>query len=165
MRDFGADKAYLTCKATAPAQARSGGGEHLEPGGIRDELVEGLAGDYGRRATLRRCLDLGIPRVTCVFDTAIRIAEGHSLALSPGVESVSAGTSQNRSDNDSHVTILQDHAPRSIVGGTLAGDYPSARRSRAGSMLLIPTAITKATLPRPSPPIGFQVLHHILAVG
>ena len=61
----------------AAAQARSGGGEHLVPGGVRDELVEGLADDRGRGATLRRCLDLGIPRVMSVLDPAIRISAAH----------------------------------------------------------------------------------------
>ena len=91
--------------------ARSGGGEHLVPGGFRDELVEGLADDRGRGATLRRHLDLGIPRVICVFDPAIRIAAAHPLARGPGVESIPVGTPQNRSDNDTHVSILQDDAP------------------------------------------------------
>jgi hypothetical protein len=65
---------YRTCKATALARARSGGGEHLAPCGFRDELVERLADNRGRGAAPPRRLDLGIPRVMCVFDPAIRIA-------------------------------------------------------------------------------------------
>jgi hypothetical protein len=39
-----------------------------------------------------------------------------------------------------------DDAPRSIAGGTLAGNYPSPRRSRTGTMLHIPNAINTATI-------------------
>src|SRR6266404_7967631 len=86
------------------AQARSGGGEHLVPGGFRDELVEGLADDRSRGAALRRGPDVGIPRVICVFDPAIRIAAGHPFARSPDVKSIPVATPQNRSDNDTHVS-------------------------------------------------------------
>jgi hypothetical protein len=95
---------------SSAAQARSGGGKHFVPGGFRDELVEGLADNRGQGATLCRRLDLGIPRVMCVLDPAIRIAAGHPFARCPGVETVPVGTHQNRSDNDSHVSILQDDA-------------------------------------------------------
>src|SRR5260370_12165923 len=89
---------------------RSGGGEHLVAGGFRDELVEGLADARGHGVTLRRCLDLGFPRIMGVFDPEIRIAVGHPLARGPDVESVPVGTPQNRSDNDIHVSILADDA-------------------------------------------------------
>src|SRR6266568_3221115 len=84
--------------AGSAAQARSGGREHLVSGRFRYELVEGLADDRGRGATLRRCLDLGIPRVMCVFDPAIKIAATLPLARCPGIESIPVGTPQNRSD-------------------------------------------------------------------
>jgi hypothetical protein len=46
----------------------------------------------------------GIPRVTCVFDPAIRIAAAHPIGHLPDVESIPAGTRENRSDNDIHLT-------------------------------------------------------------
>jgi len=52
-----------------------------------------------------------VPRVICVFDPAIRIAAGHPFARSPGIKSIPVATPQNRSDNDTHVSILQDDAP------------------------------------------------------
>jgi len=78
------------------AQARSGGGKHLASGGFRDEFVEGLVGDRGRGATLRRCRALSIPRAMCLFDPVIRITATHPLARGPGVESIPVGTPQNR---------------------------------------------------------------------
>jgi hypothetical protein len=54
---------------------------------------------------------IGIPRIICVFDPAIRIAANHPLARGPGVESIPIGTRQNRSDNGTHISILQDDAP------------------------------------------------------
>jgi hypothetical protein len=39
-----------------------------------------------------------------------------------------------------------DDAPRSITGRTPAGNYPSPRRSRTGTMLHIPNAINTATI-------------------
>src|ERR1700730_11961288 len=53
-----------------------GGRKHLVPGGFRDELVDGLADNRGRGATPAQPPDLGIPRVMCVFDPTIRIADG-----------------------------------------------------------------------------------------
>jgi hypothetical protein len=48
----------------------------------------------------------------------------------------------------------------------LAGNYLAPRRSRTGTVLLIPNAInTAAILSTPVRSIGFQVLHDILAVG
>jgi hypothetical protein len=47
----------------------------------------------------------------CVFDPSIRIAEGDPLARGPDVVSIPVGTPQNRSDNHTHVSILQDDAP------------------------------------------------------
>jgi hypothetical protein len=79
--------------------SRAGAGEHLIPGGFRDEFFEGLADDRGPGATPRRCLDLGIPRVMRVFDPVIEIAAAYPLARGPGVEPIPAGTPQNRSDN------------------------------------------------------------------
>jgi hypothetical protein len=39
-------------------------------GELHDELVEGLADDRRRGATLRGCLDVGVSRVICVFNPA-----------------------------------------------------------------------------------------------
>jgi hypothetical protein len=98
----------------AAAQARSGGGEHLVPGGVRDELVEGLADDRGRGATLRRCLDLGIPRVMSVLDPAIRISAAHPLVRGPGIESTrrkrGASTYYNRTGNGRECRNYETHS-------------------------------------------------------
>jgi hypothetical protein len=92
-------------------KGQSGGGKHLVSGGCRGEFVEGLADNRGRGAPPRRCLDLGIPRVICVIDPAIRIAGGHPHTRGPGVESIPVGTPQDWSDNNNHVNILQDLRP------------------------------------------------------
>src|SRR5712675_585731 len=79
-------------------------------GELHDELVEGLADDRRRGATLRGCLDVGVSRVICVFNPAIRIATGHLFTRRPSVEFVPVGTLENWSDNYSHLSILQDDA-------------------------------------------------------
>jgi hypothetical protein len=61
------------------AQAGSGGSECLAPGGLHHEFVERLADDRVWGATLCGCSDLRIPRVICVFDTAIRVARATPL--------------------------------------------------------------------------------------
>jgi hypothetical protein len=81
----------------------------------------------------------------CVFDPAIRITAAHPLACGPGVESIPVGTPQNRSNNDTHVSILQESTPDRLQW-SVTGNYPVPRRSRAGSMLLIASAINRATI-------------------
>src|SRR5580704_1061069 len=72
-------------------------------GELHDELVEGLADDRRRGATLRGCLDVCVSRVMCVFNPAIRIAAGHlfigvhSGAVGDGVaDLMEAGIVDNR---------------------------------------------------------------------
>jgi hypothetical protein len=86
------------------------GGKHVVSGGLRDEIVAGLADDRGRGATPAQTFDLGIPRVMCVFDPTIRIAAGDPRARGPDVETIPVAPPQNRSDNHAHVGILQDDA-------------------------------------------------------
>ncbi|HWX26916.1 MAG TPA: hypothetical protein VNZ53_05700 [Steroidobacteraceae bacterium] len=77
---------------------------------LHDELVEGLADDRRRGATLCGCLDVGVSRVIGVFNPAITVAAGHLFTRRPSVEFVSVGTFENWSNNYSHVGILQDDA-------------------------------------------------------
>src|SRR5260370_31822636 len=73
---------------------------------LHDELVEGLADDRRRGASLRGCLDIGVSRVMCVFNPPITIAAGHLFTRRPSVEFLPVGTLENWSDNYSHVSIL-----------------------------------------------------------
>jgi hypothetical protein len=98
------------CVAPLPSPRRSG------PHCRTQALAESPLKRSGRNCSLARSAASRRGEM-CVLDPAIRIAAGHPFAGRPGVESIPLSTPQNRSDNDTHVGILQDDAPWSIAGG------------------------------------------------
>ena len=107
-------------------QAQSSGSCHLGPGVFHDELVQRLADHRARDATRCRFPDLGPPRVICVIDAAIGITAGQSRGRRLDVEAISAGSLENRSDNDIHVSPLERNAQK------LSAAEKEQRRGQAG---------------------------------
>src|ERR1700738_1834648 len=104
----------------------------------------------------------------CVFDPAIRIAAAHPLARGPGVESIPVVTPQNWSE-----TIPMSASSRTmrrdlIADGNFGRKLPCAEKEQGrdhAAHSYRDKHGDDSFDPSPSPPIGFQVPHHILAVG
>jgi hypothetical protein len=133
-------------------------------GGFRDELVDGLADDRGRRAAPRGGVDLGIARIICVFDPAVGVPSAHTRAGGLGIEAIAAATPQDRSDHNRHVGIPPGICvviDRRCCGGRKLplADKEQGRHHEAGPRR--DEHGGDPFDPSPFPPIGLQVSHDI----